>query len=208
MPDPDEPARLARAVDELGLAYAVITSVTRDDLPDGGAGHFAAVIGAIRSRSPETAVEILVPDFQGNPASIQTVIDSAPDVLNHNLETVERLYPRIRSQADYRRSLSLLSQAKRAGLTTKCGLMAGLGETVDEVKMALRNLSAVGCDLVTIGQYLAPSADHLPVDRYWTDAEYAQVSEYGERLDGIKKVLAGPLVRSSYQARTIYQETV
>jgi lipoyl synthase len=207
-PDPGEPERLARAVDGLGLSYAVVTSVTRDDLPDGGAGHFAAAIGAIRSRSPRTAIEVLVPDFRGAPGSIRTVIDAAPDVFNHNLETVERLYPRIRPQADYRRSLALLAQAKRAGLTTKCGMMAGLGETVDEVKAALGDLSAAGCDLVTIGQYLAPSAAHLPVDRFWSEAEYAEVSGYGERLAGIRKVLAGPLVRSSFQARAVYQEAL
>lgn len=204
-PDPGEPERVARAVHELGLSYAVVTSVTRDDLPDGGAHHFTAVIGAIRSRSPRAAVEVLVPDFQGDPGSVRTVIAAAPDVFNHNLETVERLYPLIRPQADYRRSLSVLSLAKGAGLTTKCGLMVGLGETTGEVKKVLRDLSETGCDLVTIGQYLAPSAAHLALARFWTDSEYAEVSEYGERLDGIKKVLAGPLVRSSYRAREIHQ---
>jgi lipoic acid synthetase len=132
------------------------------------------------------------------------VIGAAPDVLNHNLETVERLYPRIRPGADYRRSLSLLARAKGAGLTTKCGIMVGLGETEEQVRTVLRDLSAAGCDLVTIGQYLAPSTSHLPVDRFWSEAEYAAASEYGEGLAGIRKVLAGPLVRSSYQARAVY----
>ncbi|MCU0606269.1 MAG: lipoyl synthase [Candidatus Edwardsbacteria bacterium] len=205
-PDPGEPERVARAVADLGLTHAVITSVTRDDLPDGGAGHFAAAVAAIRSRSPATAVEVLVPDFQGDPAAADRAIAAAPDVFNHNLETVARLYPLARPGADYRRSLGLLARAKAAGLTTKCGLMAGLGETMAEVEAVLRDLSDAGCDLVTIGQYLAPSAAHLPVDRFWTDAEYDGISRYGEALPGIVRVLAGPLVRSSYRARQIYQE--
>ncbi|MDI6739117.1 MAG: lipoyl synthase [Candidatus Edwardsbacteria bacterium] len=205
--DPGEPERVAQAVRGLGLSYAVITSVARDDLPDGGAGHFADVIGAIRTLSPGAIVEVLTPDFQGNPGSIQSVIEAKPDVFNHNLETVERLYPLIRPQADYRRSLALLRQAKDAGLVTKCGLMAGLGETAEEIKTVLRDLSAAGCDLVTIGQYLAPSSAHLPVARFWSETEYAGITQYGESLAGITKVLAGPLVRSSYRAREIHRET-
>lgn len=207
-PDPGEPERVARAVADLGLSYAVITSVTRDDLPDGGAGHFAAVVAAVRTRSPGTAVELLVPDFQGDPAAAGRAIAAAPDVFNHNLETVSRLYPLARPGADYRRSLALLARAKAAGLTTKCGLIAGLGETMAEVEAALRDLSDAGCDLVTIGQYLAPSAAHLPVDRFWSAAEYDGIARYGEGLSGITRVLAGPLVRSSFRAREIYQEAV
>ena len=202
--DPDEPQRVADAVGQLGLRYAVITSVTRDDLPDGGASHFVAVIAAIRSKSPGTLVEVLTPDFNGNCEAVAAVTAARPDVFNHNLETIERLYQQVRPQAGYRRSLNLIAQVTAAGLVAKSGIMVGLGETVDEVKALLQDLAGAGCDLVTIGQYLAPSPRHRPVSRYWTEAEFDQVKGYGESLPGIKAVLAGPLVRSSYQAQQVF----
>jgi lipoic acid synthetase len=206
--DPDEPQRVAAAVSQLGLRYAVITSVTRDDLPDGGAGHFVRTIAAVRAGSPGTLVEVLTPDFQGDRAAVAAVIAASPDVFNHNLETIERLYPRVRPQAGYRRSLDLIAQVKAAGLVAKSGIMVGLGETVDEVASLLRDLAGAGCDLVTVGQYLAPSPRHLPVARFWTEEEYADVKSYGESLAPIKMVLAGPLVRSSYHAQHVFEESV
>jgi lipoic acid synthetase len=154
--------------------------------------------------SPGTLVEVLTPDFDGNCEAVEAVIAARPDVFNHNLETIERLYPQVRPQAVYRRSLDLITQVKAAGLVAKSGIMVGLGETVGEVKALLQDLSSAGCDLVTIGQYLAPSPRHRPVSRYWTEAEFDQVKGYGESLPGIKAVLAGPLVRSSYQAQQVF----
>jgi len=203
--DPGEPQRVAGAVAQLGLCYAVVTSVTRDDLPDGGAGHFVAVINAIRAQSPGTLIEVLTPDFQGDRAAIDAVIAAWPDVFNHNLETVERLYSRVRPQADYRRSLDLLTRVKTAGLVSKSGIMVGLGEELGEVKKLMRDLSAAGCDLVTIGQYLAPSPRHLPVTRFWTGDEFDEIKRYGESLPAIRMVMAGPLVRSSYHARQAFE---
>jgi len=205
--DPDEPRRVADAVAQLGLAYAVITSVTRDDLPDGGAGHFVALIAAIRKQSSGTLIEVLTPDFNGNSEAVDAVIAAKPDVFNHNLETIARLYPRVRPQADYRRSLDLIARVKAAGLTAKSGIMVGLGESLDEVKELLRDLAEAGCQLVTIGQYLAPSPRHIPVARYWTEREFAEATRYGEALPGIRMVLAGPLVRSSYHARQVFAGT-
>jgi lipoyl synthase len=204
--DRDEPQRVADAVSQLGLKYAVITSVTRDDLPDGGAGHFVWTITAVRAVSPGTLVEVLTPDFDGNCEAVDAMIAARPDVFNHNLETIERLYPQVRPQAVYRRSLDLITQVKAAGLVAKSGIMVGLGETIGEVNCLLGDLAAAGCDLVTIGQYLAPSPRHLPVARYWAAEEYGEVKQYGESLTGIRTVLAGPLVRSSDQAQQVFTD--
>ena len=200
--DWDEPERVARAVEALGLRYAVITSVTRDDVPDGGAGIFAETIRAIRRRMPACRVEVLVPDFQGSEDALRVVMDAGPDVLNHNLETVPRLYPTARPGADYARSLRLLRQAKALSPTalTKTGLMLGLGETPDEARAVMADLVSVGCDLLTLGQYLQPSRAHLPVERYVPPEEFAALAREGVAM-GLKHVEAGPLVRSSYHAR-------
>jgi len=205
-PDPEEPARVAEAAATMGLTYVVITSVTRDDLPDGGAEHFARTIRELRRRLPDALVEVLVPDFCGNPAALQAVSAARPDVLNHNLETVPRLYPVVRPQADYGRSLALLGHAKRCNpsLPTKSGLMLGLGETVGEVEEALRDLVGVGCTMLTLGQYLQPSREHLPVARFLSPEEFT--SWRRKALDmGFSKVASGPFVRSSYHARELHQ---
>jgi lipoic acid synthetase len=199
-PNPTEPARIARAVKKLGLKYVVITSVTRDDLPDGGAAHFANVIHQLQITNYKLLVEVLIPDFQGNENSLKTVLDANPYVLNHNVETVPRLYPKIRPQANYDQSLNLLKRAKilRPDIYTKGGFMVGLGERKDEILAVLTDLKSVNCDLVTIGQYLPPSREHLKVDRYVLPEEYVEYTEFGTKL-GLK-VKAGPFVRSSYQA--------
>jgi lipoic acid synthetase len=204
-PDPEEPARVAEAAATMGLTYVVVTSVTRDDLPDGGAAHFARTIGEIRRRLPNALVEVLVPDFCGNPDALRTVVEARPDVLNHNVETVRRLYPLVRPQADYGRSLALLGHAKRYSpvLPTKSGLMLGLGETVGEVEEALRDLAQVGCTMLTLGQYLQPTPEHLPVGRFLSPEEFTVWQR--KALDmGFSQVASGPLVRSSYHARELY----
>jgi lipoic acid synthetase len=204
--DADEPARVAEAAAELGLAHAVVTSVNRDDLPDGGARHFAETIRAIRRRLSDCTVEVLIPDFCGNAEALETVLDAEPEILNHNLETVPRLYHRVRPQARYAQSLALLARAddrRRAGkspMMTKSGIMVGLGETVEELLAALRDLRASGCDVATIGQYLQPYAKRLPVERYYTPAEFEDLRREGEAM-GFRRVESGPLVRSSYHAR-------
>ena len=198
--DPAEPERVADAVAQMGLSHAVVTAVARDDVADGGAGAFASTIAAIRRRCPGTAVEVLIPDCKGDPSSLAAVFDARPDVLNHNLETVARLQRMVRPSASYARSLSVLARAKAAGLTTKSGVMVGLGETEHEVVGALADLRAVGVDIVTIGQYLRPSAGHLPVDRWWTPEEFDRLRGAGEAL-GFAHVQASPLTRSSYHAR-------
>jgi lipoic acid synthetase len=204
-PDPDEPARVAEAAASLGLAYAVVTSVTRDDLPDGGAAHFAAVIRAIRAKSPGTRVEALIPDFGGDVAALETVLEAAPDVLNHNLETTEAIYPAIRRpRANYRRSLDVLAVAKQRGALTKSGLMIGLGENEADVAGTFADLRQVGCDLLTVGQYLQPTAAHPPVARYYTPEEFATFAAAARRL-GFREVVSGPLVRSSYEAGRLYE---
>ena len=216
-PSPSEPDRVAEACARLALRHVVITSVARDDLPDGGAGHFAETIRAVRRRLPEAMVEVLIPDFQGDTAAVDTVIEAGANILNHNVETVPRLYPQVRPQADYRRSLDVLAHAKRrcasgAGrlqtppgrLYTKSGLMVGLGETDDEVRQVLRDLRAAGCDIVTIGQYLAPSDEHLPVARFPTPDEF-DAWEGEAKAMGFAAVAAGPFVRSSYHAETVFQ---
>jgi lipoic acid synthetase len=197
--DLDEPQRVADAVAALRLQYAVVTSVTRDDLPDGGADLFAETIRAIRMRTSLCRIEVLVPDFQGLPQPLNAVLDASPDVLNHNIETVPSLYPRVRPQADYRRSLLLLRRAKDRGAVTKSGIMLGLGESGEEVRSVLRDLRCAGCDIVTMGQYLQPSREHLPVQCYYRPGEFGLLRRIALDL-GFRDVVAGPLVRSSYRA--------
>ncbi len=202
--EPGEPEAVAAAVGELGLRYAVITSVTRDDLADGGAAHFVRTIRAVRARSPETRVELLVPDFGGNEAALDAVLAERPDVLNHNLETVERLYPLVRRPAEaYRRSLRVLARAAERGALVKSGLMLGLGETPEDVRGALHDLRAAGCRLLTLGQYLRPGPDHAPVARYWTPEEFAALRDDALAL-GFLEAASGPLVRSSYDAGRLF----
>mgnify|MGYP001044563149 FL=1 len=203
-PDPGEPARVAEAVAALGLAHAVVTSVTRDDLPDGGAAHFAAVVRAIRAGSPATRVETLVPDFGGDPAALGAVLDAGPDVLNHNLETTESLYPAIRRpRGSYARSLGVLEAARRRGFLTKSGLMVGLGESGDDLRRTFADLRRAGCDLLTVGQYLRPTAAHHPVARYYEPREFDALAAEARRI-GFAGVACGPLVRSSYDAGRLY----
>ena len=204
--DPEEPRRVAEAVAELGLSHAVVTSVNRDDLPDGGAAHFAATIRAIRALGKGCTVEVLIPDFCGNWEALETVLREEPEILNHNLETVARLYRRVRPDAIYSRSLELLerAQARRTGLgsatRTKSGVMVGLGETMDELLETLEDLRAHGCDIATVGQYLQPYEKRLPVERYYTPEDFDGIRAAGEAM-GFLRIEAGPLVRSSYHAR-------
>jgi lipoic acid synthetase len=198
--DPDEPQRVADAVARLGLAHAVITCVARDDLPDGGASIFAATVDAIRATSPDTGVELLIADCKGDAGALDTIFRARPDVCNHNLETVARLQRVARPSAGYARSLAVLARAKDAGLVTKSGIICGMGETEDELHAAIADLRNVGVDLLTLGQYLQPSAAHLPVARWWHPDEFAVLRSYAEGL-GFAHVEAGPLVRSSYHAR-------
>lgn len=195
----DEPRLVAEAVRDLNLRYAVITSVTRDDLPDGGAEHFAQTIQAIRRIQPGCKIEVLIPDFQGSEKDLATVLAAKPDVLNHNIETVPRLYPLARPQARYARSLELLERASKYDVYTKSGIMVGLGETLDEVRGAMRDLLDANCQMLTIGQYLQPSRNHLPVDRFVTPEEFAQLKRDGLAM-GFANIQSGPLVRSSYHA--------
>lgn len=198
--DLNEPQRLARTVEQMQLKHVVITSVTRDDLPDGGAGHFANCLNAIRSRIPSITLEVLVPDFLGNKAHIQTVLDAKPEIFNHNIETVEHLTPKIRSGAQYRRSLSVLRTAKEySQVTTKSGIMLGLGETHDEVKISIQDLRDHQVNILTIGQYLRPSTWHHTVMRYATPEEFHELGQFARSL-GFSHVESGPLVRSSYHA--------
>ena len=199
-PDPDEPRHVAEVSRRLGLTFVVVTSVARDDLPDGGAAHFAATVRAIHELNPEAQVEVLVPDFKADRESIRTVVDSRPTVFNHNLETVERLSKKVRVQARYRRSLDVLRIAKEHGQpTAKTGIMLGLGETEEEVLALLRDARNVGCDILTIGQYLQPTKQHLPVVEFVHPDRFKALEEAGYGL-GFKAVYAGPLVRSSYHA--------
>ncbi len=198
--DGSEPGRVAAAVAEMGLAHAVVTAVARDDLPDGGASAFAATIAAVREANPGTAVEVLISDCKGDPDALATIFDARPDVLNHNIETVARLQRRVRPSAGYARSLSVLALAGAAGLATKSSIMVGLGEADSEVDGCLADLAAVGCDIVTIGQYLRPTTNHLPVERWVEPALFERWTEVGRAL-GIAHVEAGPLTRSSFHAR-------
>lgn len=204
-PDPEEPARVAETANRMGLTYVVITSVTRDDLADGGAGHFAATIAEIRKRSPQTRIEVLIPDFQGSADALATVLAAGPDVLNHNMETVARLYPTVRPGADYRRSIELLRQAgqHQPPTVTKSGLMLGLGETGQELRQALEDLRRVNCRLLTLGQYLQPSKEHLPVVRFVPPEEFDRWKQTALQM-GFDEVASGPFVRSSYHAKELF----
>lgn len=204
-PNAQETDQVVQAVDRLGLRYVVVTSVTRDDLPDGGAFQFAQTIRAIRKHDPSIAVEVLIPDFQGSASALKTVVDASPAVLNHNIETVPRLYQEVRPQAKYRRSLQLLKQAKmlNGSLLTKSGLMLGLGESRQEVIEVMTDLRQAGCDFLTIGQYLQPSLEHHKLVRYIRPEEFEEHRVAGEKL-GFISVVSGPLVRSSFHAAEMY----
>jgi lipoic acid synthetase len=207
-PDPQETDHIVQAVDRLGLRYVIITSVTRDDLPDGGSFQFAQTVRAIRKYDPGIAVEVLIPDFQGSASALQTVVDASPAVLNHNIETVPRLYSEVRPQAQYRRSLDLLKQVKLLdnSLLTKSGLMLGLGESREEVIEVMADLRDAGCDFLTIGQYLQPSLQHHGLVRYIPPEEFEEYRIVGKEL-GFASVMSGPLVRSSFHAAGMYIST-
>jgi len=206
-PAADEPQRLAEAVARLELRHVVITAVARDDLPDEGVSHFAACVRAVRRQAPAASIEVLPADFHARPECIATLCDAGPDVFNHNLETVERLTPIVRPQARYRRSLKVLGLAKEGypNLTTKSGLMVGLGETEDELRQALVALRSAGCDIVTIGQYLQPTPTHIPVARFYEPAEFERLADLAREL-GFAGVASGPFVRSSYHAGNIFTD--
>lgn len=199
--DPQEPVRVAKAIAELKLKHAVITSVTRDDLPDGGASHFAALTCEIKKQAPECRIELLIPDLQGNQQALKTILEAEPLILGHNLETVPRLYPQVRQGAEYQRSLTLLAQVKELApqIVSKSGLMLGMGEKRDEVIQTLKDLRQVHCQVLTIGQYLTPTKEHFPVERYIPPEEFDELKQQAETL-GFDHVEAGPLVRSSYHA--------
>ena len=206
--DAGEPERVAQAVEQLGLQYVVLTSVDRDDLPDGGASHFARTVQAIKARLPQVRVEALTPDFQGDLRAVEVVMDSGLDVFAHNLETVRRLTPRVRDpRAAYDQSLRVLAHAKRyrPQVLTKSSLMLGLGETDEEIRQAMRDLRAAGVDILTLGQYLRPTKSHLPVERYVTPREFEVYREWGFE-EGFVEVFSGPLVRSSYRAERVFQK--
>lgn len=205
--DPDEPKKVAEAAFRMGLRYVVITSVTRDDLPDGGASHFAKTIEEVKRALSDVKVEVLVPDFRGSRRSLEVVLDARPDVLNHNVETVPRLYPLVRPKADYSRSVELLARAKEIfpEVKTKSGLMLGLGEEEKEVGEVLEDLLAAGCGILTLGQYLRPSKEHLPVARYVSQEEFEQWRHRALKM-GFEAVASGPLVRSSYQAHEMLNQ--
>jgi lipoic acid synthetase len=208
--DPDEPARVAKAALDLGLHYVVVTSVTRDDLQDGGAAHFAAVIRAIKKMGQDTGqtirVEVLIPDFQGDVDALKTVMDAGPDVINHNIETVADLYVQARPEALYQRSLDLLRNVKRLNpdMPAKSGIMVGLGETRAQLEKTLQDLADHGCDMLTIGQYLQPTRNHLPVEKFYPPEEFDDLAETARHM-GFKKVASGPFVRSSYHAEELFQ---
>ena len=206
-PDPEEPGRVADVAHRMGLKYVVVTSVTRDDLPDGGAFLFAETIRAIRSKIPDACVEVLIPDFQGSRQALYRVLEARPDVLNHNIETVARLYPRVRPQASYDRSLMLIQRAREydPAMPTKSGLMLGLGEEQSEVEKALEDLAAAGCSILTMGQYLQPSKNHLPVERFIPPEEFEALRSKALAI-GFAEVASGPFVRSSYHAQELFRE--
>lgn len=204
--DVQEPQHVAEAVQQMGLDHAVITSVDRDDLPDGGAQHIADTIEAVRSLNPNTKIEVLIPDFQGNWEAFQLVLEARPDVLNHNTETVPRLYKRVRNRADYQQTLELLRRAHEwrldnfPGMLTKSGIMVGLGESSEEVEQTIADIRAQNTDVLTVGQYMRPTMKHLPVERYWSPEEFSLLRDFALTL-GFRFVEAGPLVRSSYHAK-------
>lgn len=198
--DKNEPKNLAKAVNELGLKYVVITSVTRDDLPDGGAEHFVTCLDEIHSATPNVQIEILTPDFKNDTEALDTIIKAAPDVFNHNIETVERIFKIARPQGNYRVSLDVLKYVKQnSSIQTKSGLMVGLGETIEDLEKTLTDLKNVSCDIVTIGQYISPSKEHLPVEKFYTLEEFEELKALAKKI-GIKNYQIGPLVRSSYNA--------
>jgi lipoyl synthase len=203
--DRDEPRRVAESVQAMGLRYSTVTGVARDDLPDGGAWLYAETVRTIKKLNPSTGVELLIPDFNGDPARLRQVFESHPEVLAHNVETVPRIFKRIRPAFSYRRSLGVLTAAREFGLVTKSNLILGLGETPEEVRTALADLHDAGCDIVTITQYLRPSTRHHPIERWVRPEEFVAYSEYAEQL-GFAGVLAGPLVRSSYRAGRLYEQ--
>jgi lipoic acid synthetase len=205
-PDPQEPARVADAAAAMGLTYVVVTSVTRDDLKDGGAGQFAETIRRLKEKIDGVRVEVLIPDFAGDKEALETVLDAAPDVLNHNIETVARLYPAVRPQALYERSLELIRRAGAMApqIPTKSGMMLGLGETEEELRNTLKDLRGVGCRMLTLGQYLQPSKAHLDVARYVLPEEFAAWEEEAKKM-GFEQVASGPLVRSSYHAGELFE---
>ena len=204
--DPDEPLHVAQAVKELGLNYAVITSVTRDDLPDGGAKHFADTISEIKKLSPNTKVEVLIPDFKGNIKALDTVLNANPEVLNHNIETIEGLYKTVRPQAIYERSLEVLEYSKSKTIT-KTGIMVGLGETEKDLIKLFEDLKSINLDILTIGQYVRPSKNHLEVVKYYTPEEFDAIKNLAQNI-GIKVVISAPLVRSSFKAYEAYKKVV
>ena len=205
-PDPEEPARVAEAVKKMGLGHVVVTSVTRDDLQDGGARHFAKTIRAIREKMPDAKVEVLIPDFQGSLHALKSVIEAHPDVLNHNIETVPRLYPTVRPGAVYERSIQLLRRVMELdpSIPTKSGLMLGLGETAEEILQTLGDLFRADCSLLTLGQYLQPSKEHLPVQRFVPPEEFDKWRDRALQM-GFAEVASGPFVRSSYHAKELFQ---
>jgi len=206
--NPEEPLLVAKAVKELGLEYAVITSVTRDDMQDGGAEHFARTIAEIRKLSPNAKVEVLTPDFKGKHDSILKVIAAKPDVFNHNIETVKRLYPTARPQANYQQSLDFIAFVKKTSpdIFTKSGLMVGLGETFAEIEELLTDLKNHNCDIVTIGQYIQPTKQHLPVEKYYTPEEFEELKQLALKI-GIKHPVSSPLTRSSYKAAEVFKNS-
>ena len=201
VPDEEEPEKIARAVEQIGLRHVVITSVTRDDLPDGGANHYAKTIKTIRMQNPACTIEVLIPDFKGSENALEIVLYEMPHILNHNLETVPRLYTDVRPGADYERSLSLLEKAKEINpeLTTKSGLILGMGEELDEIIDVMKDLRTAGCNILTIGQYLRPGKEFLPIKRFYHPDEFKWLRYEGEKM-GFRHVESGPLVRSSYHA--------
>jgi len=209
LPDSGEPRRVAKAVQDMGLRYVVITSVTRDDIPDGGSVIFAETIRHIRERIPDAFVEVLIPDFNGNAHALQTVLEARPDVLNHNLETVPRLYPRVRPEAVYHGSLDLLSHARAyaPAIPTKSGLMLGLGETWEELRQVFEELIKVNCRILTLGQYLQPTKEHLPVERFVPPEEFEELRQTALEM-GFSGVASGPFVRSSYHANELYNAVI
>jgi len=203
--DPHEPANIALTAKELGLRHVVVTSVTRDDLPDGGAGQFALTIKAIRDNISRILIEVLTPDFNGEEGPLAAVLEARPDIFNHNLETVPSLYSIVRPQADYLRSLEVLERSKKAGLITKSGIMVGLGERPEEVREVLKDLKSSGCDAVTIGQYLRPTRNNLEVREYVDPEVFKEYEEFGLGI-GLRHVYSGPFVRSSYNAEKLMEE--
>jgi lipoic acid synthetase len=208
LPDQTEPEKVAQAIKKMGLQYVVITSVTRDDLPDGGGFLFAKTIQAIRALDPKIKIEVLIPDFKGDVTALKAVLKENPDVLNHNIETIARFYPKVRPQADYRGSLQLLKRSKKSHphILTKSGFMLGLGETQEEVLELLRDLREVRCDFLTIGQYLQPRPDRLPVVRFIPPEEFEEYKRIGEEM-GFRAVASGPFVRSSFHAFEMFKTT-